>query len=293
MSKFDKKTVATALAFATFLSNKASAVNTKEAQNSQTLVAVKSATFDNKSSSDIRVKSSFGNKNFQGLGTKEKLIAAGTILASLGIGAAGGYAVRNALDASAYSKGKEYFIKGFQSFKPTFMEFDVKRSFRVFNEKNFIIIDALEVAKLLYPELKGEKINKKAVEIDDSLGAFFTKYNQNLRKKYIEIASRHKFCVFGETPEGYTDFSDLIIRVVPEGEKLTVRILQLSNDKKGMLNDVTEDFIAKEENGKAFVNDLVEFVNSDDFMKQVLLGGKDKKAEGKNDEKNENEIKEE
>ena len=198
----------------------------------------------------------------------------------MGIGAAGGYAVRNALDASAYSKGKEYFIKGFQSFKPTFMEFDVKRSFRVFNEKNFIIIDALEVAKLLYPELKGEKINKKAVEIDDSLGAFFTKYNQNLRKKYIEIASRHKFCVFGETPEGYTDFSDLIMRVVPEGEKLTVRIFEFSN-QEGMLVDVTKGFInVEKENGKAFVDDLVEFVNSDDFMKQILLGGKDEKAEG-------------
>ena len=189
--------------------------------------------------------------------------------------------MRNALDASAYSKGKEYFIKGFQSFKPTFMEFGVKRGFRVFNEKNFINTDALEVAKLLYPELKGEKINKKALEIDDSLEAFFTKYNQNLRKKYIEIASRHKFCVFGETPEGYTDFSDLIIRIVSKKEKLTVRILQLSNDKKVMLNDVTEDFINTEkENGKAFVNDLVEFVNSDDFMKQILLGGKDEKAEG-------------
>jgi hypothetical protein len=184
------------------------------------------------------------------------------------------------LDASAYSKGKEYFIKGFQSFKPTFMEFNVKRSFMVFNEKKFIIIDALEVAKLLYPELEGEKINKKALEIDDSLEAFFTKYNQNLRKKYIEIASRHKFCVFGEAPEGYTDFSDLIIRVVPEGEKLTVKILQF-NDKTGELYDVTQDLIDTEkENGKAFIDDLVEFVNSDDFMKQVLLGGKDEKAEG-------------
>ena len=288
MAKLGKDKIALFLACASIFGG-----NTRAAQDvktGQTVAAVGGAAFNSQSNSGVRVKDSFGNQKF---GTKEKLIAAGTILASLGIGAAGGYAVRNALDASAYSKGKEYFIKGFQSFKPTFMEFDVKRSFRVFNEKNFIIIDALEVAKLLYPELEGEKINKKALEIDDSLEAFFTKYNQNLRKKYIEIASRHKFCVFGEAPEGYTDFSDLIIHVVPEGEKLTVRILQLSNDKKGMLNDVTEDFIAKEENGKAFVDDLVEFVNSDDFMKQVLLGGKDKKAEGKNDEKNENEIKEE
>ena len=89
------------------------------------------------------------------------------------------------------------------------------------------------------------------------------------------------------------EISDLTIRVIPEDEKLTVRIFEFSN-QEGMLVDVTKGFInVEKENGKAFVNDLVEFVNSDDFMKQVLLGGKDKKAEGKNDEKNENEIKEE
>ena len=186
MAKLGKDKIALFLACASIFGG-----NTRAAQDvktGQTIGAVGGAAFNSQSNSGVRVKNSFGNQKF---GTKEKLIAAGTILASLGIGAAGGYAVRNALDASAYSKGKEYFIKGFQSFKPTFMEFDVKRSFMVFNEKKFIIIDALEVAKLLYPELKGEKINKKAVEIDDSLGAFFTKYNQNLRKKYIEIASRH------------------------------------------------------------------------------------------------------
>jgi len=284
MAKLGKDKIALFLACASIFGG-----NTRAAQDvktGQTVAAVGGAAFNSQSNSGVRVKDSFGNQKF---GTKEKLIAAGTILASLGIGAAGGYAVRNALDASAYSKGKEYFIKGFQSFKPTFMEFNVKRSFMVFNEKKFIIIDALEVAKLLYPELEGEKINKKALEIDDSLEAFFTKYNQNLRKKYIEIASRHKFCVFGEAPEGYTDFSDLIIRVVPEGEKLTVKILQF-NDKTGELYDVTQDLIDTEkENGKAFVDDLVEFVNSDDFMKQVLLGGKDEKAEGGNDDENENE----
>ena len=279
MAKLGKDKIALFLACASIFGG-----NTRAAQDvktGQTIGAVGGAAFNTQLDTNIRVKNSFGNQNFKGFGTKEKLIAAGTILASLATGAVGGYAVRNALDASAYSKGKEYFIKSFQNFKPTFMEFGVKRGFRVFNEKNFINTDALEVAKLLYPELKGEKINKKAVEISDSLGAFFTKYNQNLRKKYIEIASRHKFCVFGETPEGYTDFSDLIIRIVSKKEKLTVRILQLSNDKKVMLNDVTEDFINTEkENGKAFVNDLVEFVNSDDFMKQILLGGKDEKAEG-------------
>ena len=280
MAKLGKDKIALFLACASIFGG-----NTRAAQDvktGQTIGAVGGAAFNSQSNSGVRVKDSFGNQKF---GTKEKLIAAGTILASLGIGAAGGYAVRNALDASAYSKGKEYFIKSFQNFKPKFINFGAKRCFAAFNEKGFICVNALEVAKLLYPELEGEKINKKALEIDDSLEAFFTKYNQNLRKKYIEIASRHKFCVFGvcvfgEESEGYTDVSDLIIHVVPEGEKLTVRILQLSNDKKGMLNDVTEDFIAKEENGKAFVDDLVEFVNSDDFMKQVLLGGKDEKAEG-------------
>ena len=288
MAKLGKDKIALFLACASIFGG-----NTRAAQDvktGQTIGAVGGAAFNSQSNSGVRVKNSFGNQKF---GTKEKLIAAGTILASLGIGAAGGYAVRNALDASAYSKGKEYFIKGFQSFKPTFMEFDVKRSFMVFNEKKFIIIDALEVAKLLYPELEGEKINKKALEIDDSLEAFFTKYNQNLRKKYIEIASRHKFCVFGEEPEGYKNIIDLIICVVPENEKLTVRIFQYNNETE-ISEDVTKNFInVEKENGKAFVNDLVEFVNSDDFMKQVLLGGRDEKAEGGNGEKNENEIKEE
>ena len=288
MAKLGKDKIALFLACASIFGG-----NTRAAQDvktGQTIGAVGGAAFNSQSNSGVRVKDSFGNQKF---GTKEKLIAAGTILASLGIGAAGGYAVRNALDASAYSKGKEYFIKSFQNFKPTFMEFGVKRGFRVFNEKNFINTDALEVAKLLYPELKGEKINKKAVEISDSLGAFFTKYNQNLRKKYIEIASRHKFCVFGDVTEGFKDISDLTIKVIPEDEKLTVKIFEFSN-KEGMLVDITKGFInVEKENGKAFIDDLVEFVNSDDFMKQVLLGGKDKKAEGKNDEKNENEIKEE
>ena len=275
MAKLGKDKIALFLACASIFGG-----NTRAAQDvktGQTIGAVGGAAFNSQSNSGVRVKDSFGNQKF---GTKEKLIAAGTILASLGIGAAGGYAVRNALDASAYSKGKEYFIKSFQNFKPTFMEFGVKRGFRVFNEKNFINTDALEVAKLLYPELKGEKINKKAVEINDSLGAFFTKYNQNLRKKYIEIASRHKFCVFGEISEDYRDISNFDIRVVPEGEKLTVRIFEFSN-QEGMLVDVTKGFInVEKENGKAFIDDLVEFVNSDDFMKQVLLGGKDEKAEG-------------
>ena len=274
MNKFGRRKIALALACASIFGG-----NTRAAQDvktGQTVATVGGGeAFNSQSNSGVRVKDSFGNQKF---GTKEKLIAAGAILASLATGAVGGYVASNVF--SGYSQGKEYFIKGFQSFKPTFMEFDVKRSFMVFNEKKFIIIDALEVAKLLYPELEGEKINKKALEIDDSLEAFFTKYNQNLRKKYIEIASRHKFCVFGETPEGYTDFSDLIIRVVPEGEKLTVKILQF-NDKTGELYDVTQDLIDTEkENGKAFVDDLVEFVNSDDFMKQILLGGKDEKAEG-------------
>ena len=70
---------------------------------------------------------------------------------------------------------------------------------------------------------------------------------------------------------------------------MTVRIFQSNNETK-IPEDVTENFIKVEkENGKAFVNDLVEFVNSDDFMKQVLLGGKDEKAEGGNDDENENE----
>ena len=286
MAKLGKDKIALFLACASIFGG-----NTRAAQDvktGQTLAAVGGAAFNTQLDTNVRVKNPVGNQNFKGFGTKEKFIAAGAILASLATGVVGGYAVRNALDASAYSKGKEYFIKSFQNFKPKFINFGAKRCFAAFNEKGFICVNALEVAKLFYPELEGEKINKKALEIDDSLRAFFTKYNQNLRKKYIEIASRHKFCAFGETPEGYKNIIDLIICVVPENEKLTVRIFQYNNKTK-ILENVTENFInVEKENGKAFVNDLVEFVNSDDFMKQVLLGGKDEKAEGKN-ETNENE----
>ena len=286
MAKLGKDKIALFLACASIFGG-----NTRAAQDvktGQTLAAVGGAAFNTQLDTNVRVKNPVGNQNFKGFGTKEKFIAAGAILASLATGVVGGYAVRNALDASAYSKGKEYFIKSFQNFKPKFINFGAKRCFAAFNEKGFICVNALEVAKLFYPELEGEKINKKALEIDDSLRAFFTKYNQNLRKKYIEIASRHKFCAFGETPEGYKNIIDLIICVGPENEKLTVRIFQYNNKTK-ILENVTENFInVEKENGKAFVNDLVEFVNSDDFMKQVLLGGKDEKAEGKN-ETNENE----
>ena len=225
--------------------------------------------------SGVRVKDSFGNQKF---GTKEKLIAAGAILPLLGIGAVGGYVASTVF--SGYSQGKEYFIKGFKSFNPTSINFGVRNGLRIFNKKGIIMLGAIEVTRVLFPELEGEKFNKKAIEIDNVTRNFSIKYNQNLLKKCIEIASRHKFCVFGDVTEGFKDISDLTIKVIPEDEKLTVRIFEFSN-QEGMLVDVTKGFInVEKENGKAFIDDLVEFVNSDDFMKQVLLGGKDEKAEG-------------
>ena len=131
-------------------------------------------------SSGVRVKNSFGNQKF---GVKEKLIAAGTILASLAIGAVGGYTISNI--SSGYSKGKEYFIKCYQSFKPTLMNFSAN-VFRVFNEEGAINCNPLDIAKSLYPELKGEKINKKAMEIDGSLVVFYTKHRRNLEPVFTK-----------------------------------------------------------------------------------------------------------
>ena len=235
--------------------------------------------------SGVRVKDSFGNQKF---GTKEKLIAAGAILASLATGAVGGYVASNIF--SGYSKGKEYAVKYFQGSNSKSIRF-CAGYFCVMDEKEDIIqFEQFRLAERLYGESKIEnkKFNQNAFKILRDYDFFYSIYTNNLFKKYIEIALKHRFCAFGNSrePEGYKDIFDLTIRVIPENEKLTVRIFQFNNETE-IFEDVTEDFI--KENGKAFVNDLVEFVNSDDFMKQVLLGVKDEKAEGGNDDENENE----
>lgn len=262
MKKLGKDKMALVLACMSILGGKTSAMNKSESP--KTVAAVGGAAFGNQVNPGFNTKKVSINQNSQRFGTKEKLIAAGSILASLGIGVVGDRVVSNIF--SDYSKGKKIAIKYFQGNEVDSIDFNF--GFVGFG-KNF---NAYEAVDLINPELKDEKKAKTACEFSKYFYKFYDDYLYFLATKYYDIALKHKFIVDNNVfKEDFRNISNLIVKVQPgEDEKLFIRIYQ-----KG--EDVTEGFInVEKDNGKAFIDDLEKFVNSDDVMKQILLGGKNK-----------------
>lgn len=150
------------------------------------------------------------------------------------------------------------------------------------------------------PALKDKKdvnFQQKRAEIRKAYYTFSNAYNEIKLKELWEIANKHKisFNNSGAVPDGYFDARLYFIHVEKAKDKngkLSVRILAWNNNNH--TTDATEGFNIAEpsndeqQNKKKFYDAVVDLANQDEVMKAVLLG--DEKKDEKKDEKEKKET---
>ena len=209
-------------------------------------------------------ENSYVNQNSQRFSTKEKLAAAGSFLIALTGGVIGDRVVSNIF--SDYSKGRKIAVRFFKN--STYIDFNC---YTLKFDKKFVVSDAVN---LINPGLKGEKSGRTAIEFNKCYYKFWDDYLGYVSNKYFDISLKHKFAVYFYI-EVCTSIVEMTIRVYPgEDGKLAIKVFRNHNN---IFSDITNEFINVYKcNGKAFIADVEKFVNGEEFMKQVLLGGKNK-----------------
>ncbi|MBO6126574.1 MAG: hypothetical protein J6P21_01025 [Clostridia bacterium] len=271
MSNFGKNKIALALACASILSGKASAVNTNGVRNSQVSGSARGG-FNT---------SSIGNN----LG--KYIPWAGFGVGGAGLGTFLGWLLfhgkqnKQEVDVlrQKYEAGKQLFIDYFKSEKIGVFHF-------YFSGLREHSINYDDFVKFLCPELKDNKaveFKEKRAELRKLYWNFVNMYEETKVKELWDIANKHKIAFDnGEDVDGYDNNGwKYNIAVEPsdtEKGKISVRIVywDSNNSKEG--DDLTDQFNIEnpdndeKKNKKDFYDEVVAWANKDEVLKAILLG---------------------
>ena len=208
-------------------------------------------------------------ENLSGL-TKFALLSSGAA-ASAGLGALGYHLVN-------YAKTKQnekIFIKCLKYFKVRSICFNIWTKY--FSDEEQKVID-LNIAdnykKITNCKSKNSVFNNDIFEFKYKFYDYYFNYFRKLQKDFLKIASKYCINISVHECQGWIEYRELYANVCNKNNKLYVEFLHKVNNKTlnvthqfNIENPVTDE----EKRKKAFYDELTEYFNNDNVMKQVLL----------------------
>lgn len=267
MSNFGKNKIALALACASILSGKASAVNTNGVRNSQISGSAR-GDFNTTSGSENNLGKYISWAGFGAGGT-----ALGTFLGYLF------FHNKQEVDVlrQKYEAGKQLFIDYWKSKKvPLYFSFSGLRDTSKLDE----------YVKFRHSELKDAKavaFKEKRAELRELYYSFKSIYEEARLKELWDIASKHKILFDGgENVDGYDNdgwrYNIAVESSKTKKGKLSVRIVFWDNKNSKESADITNRFDLEnpsgeeQQNKKGFYDEVVDWANKDEVLKAILLG---------------------